>query len=160
MGSYGIGSGRLMACIAEAHHDDDGLIWPVSVAPYQVQLIALGGKERPQGSGEQGDEAAFTPKEIADQIYQEFIAAGLEVLYDDRDESPGVKFKDADLIGLPVRVTVSERSLKSGGVEFKLRANQDKSIVSIADLLEVVRSELNKLDNELTRAVIPVPFEE
>ena len=82
------------------------------------------------------------------------------MLYDDRDESPGVKFKDADLIGLQVRVTVSERSLKSGGVEFKLRASADKSIVSIANLLEVVRSELNKLDNELTRAVIPVPFEE
>lgn len=160
MGSYGIGSGRLMACIAEAHHDDDGLIWPVSVAPYQVHLIALAGKERPQGSGDRGDEATVTPQEIADQIYHELIAAGIEVLYDDRDESPGVKFKDADLIGLPVRVTISERSLKSGGVEFKLRASPDKSIVSIAMLLDVVRAELNKLEDELIRALIPIPFEE
>lgn len=82
------------------------------------------------------------------------------MLYDDRDESPGVKFKDADLIGLPVRVTISERSLKSGGVEFKLRASPDKSIVSIAMLLDVVRAELNKLEDELIRALIPIPFEE
>jgi prolyl-tRNA synthetase len=123
MGSYGIGSGRLMACIVEAHHDDDGLIWPVSVAPYQVHLLALVGKERPQGANIQGDEASITPQEIADRLYQEFITAGIEVLYDDRDESPGVKFKDADLIGLPVRVTISERSLKSGGIEFKIRTS-------------------------------------
>jgi prolyl-tRNA synthetase len=160
MGSYGIGSGRLMACIAEAHHDEDGLVWPVSVAPYQVHLLALAGKERTQGTKNLGDETNLTPEEIAGQIYQEFNAAGLEVLYDDRDESPGVKFKDADLIGLPIRITVSERSLQAGGVEFKRRASRDKSIVPIAGLSGVVRVELQMLENELARSVISVPFEE
>ncbi|HZY41100.1 MAG TPA: His/Gly/Thr/Pro-type tRNA ligase C-terminal domain-containing protein, partial [Anaerolineae bacterium] len=80
MGSYGIGSGRLLACVAEEHHDDKGLIWPISVAPYQVHLVALG------------------EAETADRVYNTLLKAGLEVLYDDRSESPGVKFADADLI--------------------------------------------------------------
>jgi len=160
MGSYGIGSGRLMACIAEAHHDENGLVWPVSVAPYQVQLLALAGKERTQGTTNQGDETNLSPEEIADRIYQEFIAEGIEVLYDDRDESPGVKFKDADLIGLPIRITVSERSLKAGGVEFKDRDSHDKSIVPVAGLSGVVRAELQRLEDEIARSVISVPFEE
>ncbi len=82
MGSYGIGSGRLLACITEEHHDENGIIWPITVAPYHVHLIALKGV---------ADEA--------DEIYNSLQAAGLEVLYDDRNETPGVKFNDADLIG-------------------------------------------------------------
>ena len=160
MGSYGIGSGRLMACIAEAHHDEDGLVWPVSVAPYQVHLLALAGKERTQGTENLGDEIDLTPEEIAGQVYQEFMAAGIEVLYDDRNESPGVKFKDADLIGLPIRVTVSERSLKAGGIEFKRRDSREKTIVPIAGLPGKVRADLQMLEDEIARSVVPVPFEE
>ena len=103
MGSYGIGSGRLLACIAEEHHDDKGLIWPITVAPYQVHLVSLG------------------QAEAADRVYETLLKAGIEVLYDDREESPGVKFNDADLIGIPIRVTVAAKSLAKGGVEVKRR---------------------------------------
>jgi hypothetical protein len=103
MGSYGIGSGRLLACIAEEHHDDKGLIWPITVAPYHVHLVSLG------------------QPEAADRIYEALLKAGIEVLYDDREESPGVKFNDADLIGIPLRVTVAAKSLAKGGVELKRR---------------------------------------
>ena len=109
MGSYGIGVGRLLACVAEEHHDEHGLIWPVTIAPFQVHLVLLRGKGTPQA------------EETADKLYADLQAAGIEVLYDDRDESPGVKFNDADLIGCPVRITVSERAMNQGGVEMKLR---------------------------------------
>jgi prolyl-tRNA synthetase len=125
MGSYGIGSGRLMACIAEEHHDDQGLAWPASVAPFSVHLVVLDGKTN-------GSDPA--PREIADRLYGELIETGIEVLYDDRRESPGVKFNDADLIGIPIRLTVSDRSLKAGGVEKKLRTRPEKTILSPDDL--------------------------
>jgi len=117
MGSYGIGVGRLLACVAEEHHDEHGLVWPVTLAPYQVQLVLLRGKGTPQAEA------------TADRLYTDLQSAGVEVLYDDRDESPGVKFNDADLIGLPIRLTVSERALAQGGVEMKLRSKSDKSII-------------------------------
>jgi prolyl-tRNA synthetase len=104
MGSYGIGSGRLLASIAEEYHDDYGLIWPITVAPYHVHLVALR-----KGEIE------------AEKLYEELLDEGVEVLFDDRDETPGVKFNDADLIGIPIRVTVSKRSLDQNGVEIKLR---------------------------------------
>lgn len=125
MGSYGIGSGRLMACIAEEHHDEHGLVWPASVAPFSVHMVVLDGKTI--GSGP-------SPRETADRLYGELIEAGIEVLYDDRSESPGVKFNDADLIGVPIRLTVSERSLKAGGVEQKLRTRPEKTVLSPGDL--------------------------
>ncbi len=136
MGSYGIGVGRLLACVAEAHHDDDGLIWPVSVAPYPVHLVLLPGKE-PEA------EAA------AEALYQQLVAAGLEPIYDDRDERAGVKFNDADLIGLPLRVTVSSRSLKNGGLEFKRRAGDERWIVPVEDGLDTIQAELAKMHEEL-----------
>lgn len=143
MGSYGIGSGRLLACVAEEHHDDKGLIWPISVAPYEVHLVALrGGQEQ------------------AESLYAQLRGAGLEVLFDDREESPGVKFNDADLIGLPIRLTVSERSLKEGGVELKLRSATDKSIVALADVVSEVAQLKGKLLAEIRAKVVPVPFEE
>ncbi len=92
MGSYGIGSGRLLACVAEEHHDDHGLIWPISIAPYQVHLVLLSGKK---------DQQATT--DLAERIYADLTASQIEVLFDDRAESPGVKFNDADLIGIPLR---------------------------------------------------------
>jgi prolyl-tRNA synthetase len=128
MGSYGIGVGRLLACVAEEHHDERGLIWPASIAPYPVHLVVLPGK-------------TMDTLSIAESIEKELLAAGLEPLFDDREESAGVKFNDADLIGLPLRITVSERALKQGGVEFKLRAGGDAWIVS----LEQVNAEVQKV---------------
>jgi prolyl-tRNA synthetase len=112
MGSYGIGVGRLLACAAEEYHDEHGLTWPVSIAPYAVHLVSLRGGE---------EEAAA--------LYAEFQQAGVDVFFDDRDERPGVKFNDADLIGIPLRLTVSKRSLEAGGVEFKYRSGEDREVI-------------------------------
>lgn len=120
MGSYGIGLDRLMAMIVEIHHDANGIIWPQNVAPYQVHLLHL-------GKGEQ------TPA-IADQLYDELQQAGLELLYDDRDASAGVKFKDADLIGVPWRVTVSARNVLQGVVEVKSRNTAVVYSVPVSEL--------------------------
>jgi prolyl-tRNA synthetase len=127
MGSYGIGVGRLLACVAEEHHDDKGLIWPVSIAPYHVHLVALAGKD-----------AAVAAQ--ADALYDQLTQAGVEVLYDDRAESPGVKFADADLIGLPLRITVASKALAAGGVELKRRDAEAKEIVPLAEVVERVTS--------------------
>jgi prolyl-tRNA synthetase len=146
MGSYGIGVGRLLACVAEEHHDEHGLIWPVTVAPYQVHLVLLRGKGTP--------EAEMT----ADKLYADLQGAQVEALYDDRDESPGVKFNDADLIGLPIRLTVSERALKQGGVEMKLRHKSEKVIIPLDKAVEQVRSELAALEAEIAAKVAPVAY--
>lgn len=135
MGSYGIGVGRLLACIAEEHHDEKGLCWPVSVAPLPVHLVALAGR-------------ALEVGEKAEALYASLCQAGLEPLYDDRVESPGVKFADADLIGLPVRVTVSERSLKAGGVELKSRTSEEAFIVPFDGSAEAIRAKLHAGEEE------------
>jgi prolyl-tRNA synthetase len=147
MGSYGIGLGRLLACIAEEHHDEFGLIWPVSVAPYQVHLVLLAGKQS------QTEEQA-----LAEQLYSRLIAAGLEVLYDDREASPGVKFNDADLIGLPVRLTVSRRALQAGGVEFKRRDQSERRVVEVDSALAAVQAAIAGLHSDLTSQLAPVEF--
>jgi prolyl-tRNA synthetase len=142
MGSYGIGTGRLLACVAEEHHDDDGLSWPISVAPYEIHLLSLrGGEER------------------AGQLYERLVGDGFEVMFDDRDESPGVKFADADLIGLPIRITVSERSLAAGGVEVKLRAETDIEIVAEGDLAGYLSGLRQRLFGEIEDLVVDVPIE-
>jgi prolyl-tRNA synthetase len=120
MGSYGIGLDRLMAIIVERHHDQDGIIWPESVAPYKVHLLHLG----------KGDDVRNT----AEILYKQLVAAGLDVLYDDRELSAGVKFKDADLMGMPWRVTVGARGLAEGAVEVKRRDSAERKLVPIADL--------------------------
>jgi len=107
MGSYGIGVGRLLACLAEQYNDESGLKLPITTAPYQVHLVSL-----------------VKDVEIAEKIYTDLTAAGIEVLYDDRKESAGVKFADADLIGVPVRITLGNRSLKEGNVEVLASANR------------------------------------
>jgi prolyl-tRNA synthetase len=135
MGSYGIGVGRLLACIAEEHRDEDGLVWPVSVAPYHVHLVAAEAGEK------------------ADGIYEELGSSGVEVLYDDRRESLGAKFKDADLIGLPLRLTLTPRSLQRGGVEVKARDDAESRIVPVDDVVEAVRSKLADLKQGPERAV-------
>ena len=134
MGSYGIGVGRLLACIAEEHRDEDGLVWPVSVAPYHVHLVAAEAGEK------------------ADGIYEELGSTGVEVLYDDRRESLGAKFKDADLIGLPLRLTLTPRSLQRGGVEIKARDDAESNIVPVEDVVEMVLSKLADLERGTERA--------
>jgi prolyl-tRNA synthetase len=122
MGSYGIGLDRLMAVIVELHNDPDGIVWPDSVAPFDVHLMTVG----------KGQE----PKDVAERLYLDLQAAGIEVYYDDRDASPGVKFKDADLIGIPVRVAVGARGLAQGGVELKRRDSDERRLVPLDALLE------------------------
>jgi prolyl-tRNA synthetase len=122
MGSYGIGLGRAMACIVEAHHDDKGIIWPASVAPYPAHLVALSASRDPAVG------------EAAEGLYQRLTDAGVEVLYDDRDESPGVKLTDAELLGMPLIVTISPRSLAAGGAEVTDRASGERSVRPIDDV--------------------------
>jgi len=129
MGSYGIGTGRLMACIIEQHHDDKGIIWPTSVAPFQVHIISLG----------TNNPAVF---EAAEALYQRMIDAGFEVLYDDRSERAGVKFNDADLIGIPVRLTISRRTMQKGSLEVKPRWSDEARLVPEAEVEASIRETL------------------
>jgi prolyl-tRNA synthetase len=128
MGSYGIGLGRAMACIVEDHHDERGIAWPISVAPYRAHLVAIGAARDPAVA------------EAADGLYQRLTDASVSVLYDDRDESPGVKFTDAELLGMPTIVTVSPRSLAAGGVEVTDRASGERSVRPIDELVELLAS--------------------
>jgi prolyl-tRNA synthetase len=124
MGSYGIGVGRLMACIVEEHHDDRGIRWPAAVAPFFVHLCALG-------------EASAAP---AEALYEELELAGIEVLFDDRFERPGVQFADADLIGIPLRLVISTRAIEAGGIEVKRRDQTDSTVVARTEIIEWLRS--------------------
>jgi prolyl-tRNA synthetase len=126
MGSYGIGLDRLMAVIVETHHDKDGIIWPGSVAPYDIYLMHLG----------KGDE----PKEAAEELYKILQESGFDVLFDDRDVSAGVKFKDADLIGVPIRVAVGSRGLAQGKVEVKQRGSAEREDVALSDLITYLKN--------------------
>jgi prolyl-tRNA synthetase len=128
MGSYGIGSERLMAVLIEKHHDDYGIQWPISVAPYQVMLVSLATSKTPEVAA------------AADAIYQQLQAAGIEVLYDDRDERAGVKFNDADLIGIPLRLTVGGKGLKSGLLELKIRRTGETREIALDNLLAGIQS--------------------
>ncbi|HIE38405.1 MAG TPA: proline--tRNA ligase [Anaerolineales bacterium] len=130
MGSYSIGVGRLMAAVVEAHHDEHGIVWPPSLAPFDVHLLLLGRQEVVQ--------------EAAEETYRQLHEAGLSVLYDDRNESAGVKFADADLIGCPVRVTVGRRSLEAGGAEMKARRERDRQTVGLEDLPDQVAGLLDR----------------
>jgi prolyl-tRNA synthetase len=132
MGCYGIGTSRLLQCVVEANHDERGIVWPKSIAPYDIHLVGLG-----LDRGE--------TREKAQALYDALRKAGIEVLFDDRlDPTAGVKFNDADLLGFPVRVTVSPRSLEKGAVEVKLRAGGDVELVpydeAAAKLAELVRA--------------------
>ncbi|RJQ44273.1 MAG: proline--tRNA ligase [Anaerolineaceae bacterium] len=123
MGSYGIGLGRLMSCIAEEHHDEKGLAWPAHIAPYSIYLIHIEDK-----TGE--------TRRIAESLYAQLIKAGLQALYDDRDTSPGVKFNDADLLGMPLRLTISARSLSNGGIEIKSRSSEVAQVIDLDRIIE------------------------
>lgn len=138
MGCYGIGVGRLAASVCEAHHDDWGPIWPISIAPWQVHICCL----------RSDDEETRT---VADKLYDELKADGLEVIYDDRKVRPGVMFSDADLLGVPVRVIVSPKNLANGECELVTR---DKSVnvkVNVDDIKNEVHNLVNKLFEELNK---------
>ena len=129
MGCYGIGNTRIVGTIAEASHDENGLIWPLNVAPYHVHILSLG-----------KDQEVI---DAADKLYQDLLDEDVEVLYDDRDGSPGVKFKDADLIGLPLRLVVSKRAMEAGGVEWKERAGGDAKSVKVGNVVKDVLKFIN-----------------
>jgi len=127
MGCYGIGVTRVVASIVETCHDENGIIWPVNVAPYTVQIIPLNVT----------DKDVMT---VANKIYGELTDAGIDVLMDDRDQRPGFKFKDADLIGIPLRITVGGKGLAEGITEVKWRASADTHKVSIAETVGFVKN--------------------
>ena len=123
MGSYGIGPGRLMASLVEAHHDEAGIIWPVSVAPFTVILVSLASDRAPEVSS------------AAEALYKTLREAGIDILFDDRDERPGVKFNDADLLGIPFRLTLGAKSLARGVAELKTRRTGEMQELSLDNLV-------------------------
>ena len=128
MGCYGIGVGRILSAAVEAHHDDAGIAWPAQIAPYDVHLVGIGLDRDAEAAAD------------AEALYAELAAAGFEVLFDDRDERPGVKFNDADLLGMPVRLTVSSRNTKAGVVETKARTAAEAEGIARADVVAHVRA--------------------
>jgi len=133
MGSYGIGITRTPQAAIEKYYDDKGIIWPQNIAPYLVELIPL---------------KMDSPEQLkaAEKIYKELTEAGIDVLMDDRDERPGVKFNDADLIGLPIRITIGDKSLKDNRVEVKARIADKPDLVELNDVLEAVKRLKDKLN--------------
>ncbi len=123
MGCYGIGVSRIVSAVVEEHHDDDGIAWPAALAPFDAHLVVLPGK---------GDAAADVHA-AADEVYAALTAAGVSVLYDDRDASPGVKFADADLLGMPVRLTLGAKGHQRGVLERRWRASGEQDELSLAD---------------------------
>lgn len=130
MGCYGIGVERTVAAVIEQHHDENGIIWPLAIAPYHVVIVPVNVKKEEH-------------LENAEKIYKELEAAGVEVLLDDRNERAGFKFKDSDLLGIPMRITVG-KDIVDGKVEFKLRKEADKEIISVDEVLDRVKAEFAK----------------
>ena len=130
MGCYGIGVERTAAAVIEQHHDENGIIWPLAIAPYHVVVVPVNIKK---------DEH----RENAEKIYEELKAMGVEVLLDDRDERAGVKFKDSELIGIPMRITVG-KDIVDGKVEFKLRNSDEKQVIGLDEIKSKVEAEFVK----------------
>lgn len=152
MGCYGIGMTRMIGAIIEQISDDKGLVWPLGIAPYQVHLLGINLDK---------DEDL---KQQAHELYQELMKHDIEVLFDDRDTSAGKKFADSDLIGIPIRLTISTRSLEQGGVEWKLRNAEESEIVATSEVIQKIKEELKnnqdksfKLISSYTRHVSPQP---
>lgn len=129
MGCYGIGVSRIIAAVIEQHNDENGIIWPVSIAPFAVTILPLNMNDEKQ-------------KTLAEDIYLDLQSAGMEVLLDDRDEPAGVKFKDADLTGIPIKVILGEKALKEGKIEIQIRSTGEK-----------IKVEKSKLIDEVTRLI-------
>ncbi len=120
MGSYGIGVERIMAAAIELHHDENGILWPMSIAPYQATVLTLGPEPE--------------LKKAAEDVVNALAAAGVEVLWDDRDERAGVKFKDADLVGIPLRISIGKKGLAGGQAEWKLRGAKQVELVPLGEV--------------------------
>jgi prolyl-tRNA synthetase len=131
MGCYGIGVTRTAAAAVEAHHDDFGIKWPLSIAPYHAVVVPVSVKDELQ-------------MKTAEKIYNDLLAQGVEVVIDDRDERPGVKFKDADLIGFPYRITVG-KTISEGKVEFVTRATGEKKDVTSDEAVKTVVDAVNNI---------------
>jgi prolyl-tRNA synthetase len=119
MGCYGLGIGRTVASAVEQSHDDDGIIWPIPIAPFEVVVTSVG-----------KDEAVIAK---AQEVYEQLLAAGVDAFFDDRDERPGVKFKDADLIGFPLRIAVGAKSLAAGNIEWSWRKDPRTKLLGTPD---------------------------
>ena len=132
VGCYGLGVGRTMAAAVEQNHDDNGIIWPLPLAPFEVVLVVLNA-DKPE------------VVEAADRLYTELRDAGIDILFDDRPERPGVKFNDMDLIGFPVRVVLGKRGLEAGEVELSLRKDGEKHLTPISDIVPAVQAMLEEL---------------
>jgi prolyl-tRNA synthetase len=130
MGCYGIGVTRIVAAAIEQNHDERGIIWPEPIAPFQVVLVPMGMQKSER------------VREVADRLYAELTAAGIEVLYDDRDARPGVKFADAELLGIPHRLVVGERGLEAGKLEYRGRRDTESQEFPLDDALNFIRSRM------------------
>jgi prolyl-tRNA synthetase len=135
MGCYGIGVSRLVATTVEQHHDENGIRWPISVAPYHVHLVTL------------GKEADLLS--VAAALHRDLQDLGIEVLWDDRDERPGVKFKDCDLIGIPLRVTIGAKGLAAGSLELKERAEPDAKKVELVPIRDAASAIASRVASAL-----------
>jgi prolyl-tRNA synthetase len=132
MGCYGIGVGRTVAAAIEQNHDDEGIIFPIPIAPFEVVILPLQMHET-------------DVLEAAEKIYGELVEGGLDVLIDDRDMRAGIKFKDADLLGIPVRITLGMRNLKTGQMEMKIRAESESSLIPLQDASRIIKEKIKEL---------------
>lgn len=146
MGCYGIGSGRLMASVIEKNNDENGILWPVTIAPYQLYLASLATRRTPGVT------------EVSERIYAELVEAGFEVLYDDRDERAGVKFNDADLLGIPLRLTVGNRGIKNGVAELKLRSSEASHEVALGDIVDQVQKAVDAETSRILDSLVTEPM--
>jgi prolyl-tRNA synthetase len=126
MGCYGLGITRVVAAAIEQHHDQNGIIWPQNIAPFQLVIIPINAQR------------SVVVREAAEKLYQELTALGLDILLDDRNERPGVLFADSDLIGIPHRLVVSERNLEQGSVEYKARNGNEASLIPMNELISFI----------------------
>jgi prolyl-tRNA synthetase len=146
MGCYGIGTGRLIASVIENSHDEQGIIWPISIAPYEVSLVSLATARTPEVA------------EAAEQVYESLSAAGIELLFDEREERAGVKFNDAELLGIPLRLTLGARGLAEGILEYKLRRNGESGTLPLEGLADAVQALLDREHALLAEALREMPL--
>ncbi|MCP3897567.1 proline--tRNA ligase, partial [Moraxella sp.] len=133
MGCYGIGVSRIVAAAIEQYHDDKGIIWPESIAPFTLAIVPI--------NMHKSDKV----KEAAEKLYHEVLSLGIDVLLDDRKESPGVKFSDMELIGIPHRIVIGDRSLDKGQVEYKHRTDKDNTIVDVSETVEFIKGKITTI---------------
>jgi prolyl-tRNA synthetase len=147
MGCYGIGSGRLIASAIETSYDENGIVWPITIAPYQLYLVSLATRRTPEVT------------EAAERVFSQLQEAGVEVLYDDRDDRAGVKFNDADLLGIPLRLTIGARGVKNGVAELKLRNSDEVRELPLDELVEQIQSVVEAETAAVLARVITEPLQ-